>query len=131
VGTKVANPTSRPTRKGWPNHPLEFKRSLAQRACEPGVSVSKLTQEHGINANQLFKWRRHYRAGLFDAANAALLPVAVVEAPVQTASSESSPMPVAPAVQHGIEIAFADCTVRVGEQTDLATLRAVVALLRR
>ena len=117
----MANPTNRPSRKGRPNHPLDFKRTLAQRACEPGVSVSKLAQEHGINANQLFKWRRHYRAGLFGAADAALLPVAVVD----------SPLPVAPPVQHGIEIAFADCTVRVGEQADLATLLAVVALLRR
>ena len=129
----MANPINRPTRKGRPNHPLEFKRTLAQRACEPGVSVSvsKLAQEHGINANQLFKWRRHYRAGLFGAADAALLPVAVVEASVATASSESSPLPVTPAVQHGIEIAFDDCTVRVGQHADLAMLRAVVALLRR
>ena len=127
----MANPINRPTRKGRPNHPLEFKRTLAQRACEPGVSVSKLAQEHGINANQLFKWRRHYRAGLFGAADAALLPVAVVEAPVETASSEPSPLPVTPAAQHGIEIAFDDCTVRVGEQADLAMLRAVVTLLRR
>jgi transposase len=131
VGIKVANPTNRPTRKGRPNHPLEFKRTLAQRACEPGVSVSKLAQEHGINANQLFKWRRHYRAGLFGAADVALLPVAVVEATVERESPKSSPLPVTPAVQHGIEIAFDDCTVRVGEQADLAMLRAVVTLLRR
>jgi hypothetical protein len=43
----------------------------------------------------------------------------------------ASPLPAAPTVQRGIEIAFDDCTVRVGEQADLATLRAVVALLRR
>jgi transposase len=131
VGTKVANPTNRPSRKGRPNHPLDFKRTLAQRACEPGVSVSKLAQEHGINANQLFKWRRHYRAGLFGAADAPLLPVTVVAAPTDTALVEPSPSTVAPPVQHGIEIAFADCTVRVGEHADLAMLRAVVALLRR
>ena len=110
----MANPTNRPTRKGRPNPPLEFKRPLAQRACEPGVSVSKLAQEHGINANQLFKWRRHYRAGLLGAADAALLSVAVVEASVETASSASPPLPAAPPVQDSIEIAFADCTVRVG-----------------
>lgn len=127
----MANPINRPTRKGWPNHPLEFKRALAQRACEPGVSVSKLAQEHGINANQLFKWRRHYRAGLFGTADAALLPVAVVEATVETASSVSPPLPAGAATQHGIEIAFADCTVRVGEHADLAMLRAVVGMLRR
>ncbi|MFM5523920.1 transposase [Aeromonas jandaei] len=28
------------------------------QGCQPGVSVSKLAQEHGVNANLLFKWRR-------------------------------------------------------------------------
>lgn len=127
----MANPTNRPTRKGRPNHPLEFKRTLAQRACEPGVSVSKLAQEHGINANQLFKWRRHYRAGLFDTGQAPLLPITVIDAPKEAAAAQPSPLPGTPATQRGIEIAFADCTVRVGEHVDLAMLRAVVALLRR
>ncbi|WP_229522062.1 transposase [Massilia antarctica] len=51
-------------RKGRPNYPAEFKRQLAVAACEPGISVSKLAQEHGVNANMLFKWRRDLRAGL-------------------------------------------------------------------
>lgn len=123
--------SNRPTRKGRPNHPLEFKRDLAQRACVAGISVSKLAQEHGINANQLFKWRRDYRSGLLVAADAALLPVAVVESGVQATSSAVPSMSAAPAAQHGIDIVFADCTVRVGERADLAALRTVVALLRR
>jgi len=127
----VANPINRPSRKGRPNHSLEFKRALAQRACEPGVSVSKLAQEHGVNANLLFKWRRHYRAGLFGTADVPLLSVAVVDASKEAAAAAPPPLPAAPAAQRGIEIAFADCTVRAGEHADLATLRAVVALLRR
>ncbi|WP_370570065.1 transposase [Serratia sp. OS31] len=27
-------------------------------SCEPGVSISKLALENGINANLLFKWRQ-------------------------------------------------------------------------
>ncbi|WP_404988028.1 transposase [Caballeronia sp. LZ043] len=48
------------TRGGSPNHSPEFRRRLAEAACEPGVSVSKLAREHGIKANMLFKWRRRY-----------------------------------------------------------------------
>lgn len=63
--TLATNGITRVTRKGRPNHPLDFKRHLAALACEPGISVAKLALEHGINANLLFKWRRHYRAGWF------------------------------------------------------------------
>lgn len=66
VGTKSAtNGRVQVTRKGCPNHPIDFKRRLAGLACEPGISVAKLALEHGVNANLLFKWRRHYRAGRF------------------------------------------------------------------
>ena len=66
VGTTLAtNGITRVTRKGRPNYPVDFKRHLAALACEPGISVAKLAFEHSLNANLLFKWRRHYRAGLF------------------------------------------------------------------
>nr|WP_227739578.1 transposase [Burkholderia thailandensis] len=48
----------RTSRKGIPNHPVEFRRKLAKLACEPGVSVARLAMEHGVNTNLLFKWRR-------------------------------------------------------------------------
>src|SRR4029077_20111678 len=55
----------RASRKGCPNHPIEFKRQLAALACEPNVSVAKLALKHGLNANLLFRWRRQYRSGDF------------------------------------------------------------------
>lgn len=58
---------NRTTRKGRPNYPIDFKRSVAVLACVPSVSVAKLALKHGINANLIFKWRRHYRAGKFGA----------------------------------------------------------------
>jgi len=42
-------------RKGCPNYPPEFKQRLVAASCEPGVSISKLALENGINANLLFK----------------------------------------------------------------------------
>ena len=46
------------SRKGRANYSREFKQRLVDAANQPGVSVSKLAQEHGVNANLLFKWRR-------------------------------------------------------------------------
>jgi transposase len=133
VGTKVSIEAKRPSRKGRANHPIEFKRRLAQRACEPGGSVSQLAQEHGINANMLFKWRRHYRAGLFDevSASPALLPVSVVSATPNRSIVEPRPVRTQAAPQAGIEIIFTDCTVRIGSHVDMGTLRAVLTQLRR
>jgi transposase len=126
----MSNEAKRSTRKGRPNHPIEFKRRLAQQACEPDVSVSQLAQAHGVNANLLFKWRRHYRAGLFDAP-AALLPVSLVAAPVTSRNSQPPATPAETAPHAGIEIAFDDCTLRIGSVADMKLVRAVLALLRR
>ena len=60
--TLTTSGITRLTRKGRPNYPIDFECHLAALACEPVISVAKLALEHGINANMLFKWRRHYRA---------------------------------------------------------------------
>jgi transposase len=133
----LSKEASVPSRKGRPNHPLDFKRRLAQQACEAGVSVSRLAREHGINANMLFKWRRHYRQGLFDETVevAALLPVSIATSPSPTPASPVGPAALAavpdPAASAAIEIVFRDCTVRVDGSANLKTLRAVLALLRQ
>lgn len=129
----MSNEAKPSTRKGRPNHPVEFKRRLAQQACEAGVSVSRLAQEHGVNANLLFKWRRHYRAGLFDdtAPPTTLLPVSITQEPAQQAQAEPLPPACSPAPDAGIQIAFNDCTVRIGSAADMKVLRAVLTLLRQ
>ncbi|WP_249221569.1 transposase [Cupriavidus sp. KK10] len=79
--------------QGSRNHPIELKRRLAEAACVPGVSVSKLALEHGLNVNMVFRWRRMYRAGHFGPPEVAhdplLLPVIV--APAVDASSDLPP----------------------------------------
>lgn len=131
-------------RKRRPNFSTDFKRQLAQQASAPGVSVSHLAQQHGINVNMLFKWRRHLVAGLFDTPRSAqvMLPVAIVDAPVPetpmpASTREAAPMPIAaPAgtasgLRYGvIEIQIADATVRFEGPADLPTLRSVLQMLR-
>jgi transposase len=125
-------------KKKHPNYSLEFKKRLARSACAPGVSVSQLALEHGINANMLFSWRKKYEAGLFDdqlERDTTLLPVAVIDTPQQVLRPYQEPRPASPAVATEqskgiIEIKFADAVVRVDGHADVATLRAVLQLLR-
>ena len=129
MGTTVDTVGQPNNRKGHPNYPAEFKQRLAKAACEPGVSVSKLAQQHEINVNMLFKWRRDLRAGLLTESEsgsqqAHLLPVVIQRAParatrVSTASSTSM-----------IEIIIADAVVRVGAGTDATLLALVLHSLR-
>lgn len=67
------------SRKGRANYSREFKQRLVDAANQPGVSVSKLAQEHGVNANLLFKWRRDAKAKA-----PALYPIELVLPPSST-----------------------------------------------
>ena len=133
VGTKVSTEVKRSGRKGRPNYPKDFKLSLAQQACEPGVSVSKLALSHGINANQLFKWRRHYRAGLFGTLSeqsGSLLPVSVIDCD-EYKQATTSVRPDQPGAAAFIEVRLTDAVVRVSNGVEAETLRSVLELLRR
>lgn len=133
VGTKLATiGRVRVTRKGCPNHPIDFKRRLAGLACEPGVSVAKLALEHGVNANLLFKWRRHYRAGKF---GMPLTEHIATEMPQLLAVLTTVPMlpqeaaPSAGGPRAEIEIILSGATVRVRGAVDAPMLTTVLDCL--
>jgi transposase len=114
-------------RKGRSNFPTEFRHRLATAARKAGVSVSKLAQQHGINANMLFKWRRDLHAGLLTESKsqpAHLLPVVVQRAEaLQAHPSVTSSASI-------IEIVIADAVVRVSAGTYAALLQLVLHSLR-
>ena len=43
------------SRRSWP---LEEKRRIVEEAFRPGVSVADVARRHGLNANQVFNWRK-------------------------------------------------------------------------
>ncbi|MGC8209021.1 IS66-like element accessory protein TnpA [Ralstonia pseudosolanacearum] len=128
MGTTVATEApKRRSRKGIPNHALEFRRQLAKLACEPGVSVARLAMEHGLNPNLVFKWRRALRAGEYDPVG--LLPV-TVEAPAQEIE-QPVPAPVGSAVPAGaIEISVGNTRMRIEGSPDEGTLPPALRMLR-
>jgi len=56
---------------------VEQKRQMVKETLKPGASVAIIARRHGINANQLFSWRRQYRRGALE----------LVDAPVDEAAS--------------------------------------------
>jgi len=65
------------------------KRRIAELTFEPGASVALVARAHGVNANQVFKWRRALTRGELSepaTASTSLLPV-VVAAPSEVVSA--------------------------------------------
>ena len=50
----------------------ELKRQIVEETLVPGASVARVARAHGVNANQVFAWRRQYERGLLKPRNRAL-----------------------------------------------------------
>jgi transposase len=58
----------------------EERRQIVEETLQPGASVAVIARQHGVNANQVFQWRKLYREGRMDLRPAAeLLPVRIAE----------------------------------------------------
>src|SRR5580658_10835699 len=56
------------------------RRQVAEESLQPGASVAVVARRHGVNANQVFHWRKLYREGRLDLKPAAeLVPVRIAE----------------------------------------------------
>jgi transposase len=42
------------------------RRQIVEESLEPGASVAVIARSHGVNANQVFHWRKLYREGQLD-----------------------------------------------------------------
>ena len=57
------------------------RRQIVEETLEPGASVAVIARQHGVNANQVFYWRKLYREGRLELEPAAaqLVPVRISE----------------------------------------------------
>ncbi len=104
---------------------------MVKETLEPGASIAKVALRHGVNANQVFQWRRLYRDGKLGAspANAIkLLPVSVSEddrVPKSEPVEEVAPSSGAIYIELPGEV-----QIRVEGSVDTAVVRAVLNSLR-
>ena len=103
-------------------HSLEFKRSAVEASSQPSASIAGVAMAHGINANQLHKWRKLLRPKPA-VGELQILPV--------TISREAEPAQTLQAAAEGsIDIQLPKARLLVRGQVDLDVLQTVLAALR-
>lgn len=123
-------------RKRWS---VEEKRRIVELTLEHGASVARVAQAEGVNANQVFLWRRAYRNGELASggSSSALLPVLigsdVASVPEIASEAETEPAEAGPAQPSGaIHIELPGrAMISVERGADCALLRTVLESLRR
>src|SRR5438876_9666022 len=107
------------------------KRRIVEETLIEGASVARVARAHGINANQVFGWRRLYLAGrLEERKPMKLLPVRVSESlpaplPVEHSSADfAKPQP------GTIHIELRQAQVRIEGNADPALVRMLLECLR-
>ena len=111
------------------HHEPALKRSIVEETLKPGASVARIARKHGINANQVFLWRKANREGLLPEPTPTLLPVAIAP----SAASEPLPGPLSdhPADTGYLTIEFGHIRVRIEGRPDAEILRLVLAELQQ
>lgn len=142
----AAQPVSQPRTKRH-YRTVDERRRIVEETLVPGTSVAAVARAHGVNANQVFAWRKMYDAGLLgstasvsirdaSASCVRLLPVTVVDG-----AENKHPAPVAVSRECGvdrkavvapgsIEITLARAQVRITGPVDAGVLRVVLECLR-
>ena len=111
-------------RGAYRHHLPEFKRAVVEETLRPGASVALIARQHGINANQVFHWRKLHREGLLGDASSAMLPVTIEpEVAADQANSEQA--------SGSLLIESGRLRLRIDGRPDAETLRVVLAELLR
>jgi len=105
---------------------VEEKRRVVEETLGPGASVARVARAHGVNANQVFAWRRLYRQGLLEDANR-LLPVRVVDTPTAGQAARSRSESRRPSGM--IQLELPKGHLRISGRVDTEALRVVLEKL--
>jgi len=112
----------------------EEKRRIVEQTLSSGLSVASLARQHGVNANQLFYWRKLYQAGQLGGdersaeACVRLLPVSVESDKPFEAEAEQSGS-AAPSITISIEIP-GRALVSLEGAVDAKMIRTILESLR-
>jgi transposase len=110
---------------------VEERRLIVEETLEAGASVARVAMKYGVNANQVFKWRRLHESGRLGTRPASvvqLLPVRVAEEqPAATSEPTATPL----SREGSIEIELpGHIRIKLGGHVDAAMVRLVLKSLR-
>jgi|SRR6267154_2924014 len=107
------------------------KRRIVEETLVEGASVARVARAHGINANQVFGWRRLYLGGRLGDRKPAmkLLPVRVSES-LPTLPAERGSADFAKLQPGRIHIELRQAQVRIEGSADPALVRVLLECLR-
>ncbi len=108
------------------------KRRIIEETLAPGASVAKVARTHGVNANQVFGWRRLYLAGRLGEPKAGikLLPVRVSESQAAPVIVEHRVADCSQSQAGTIHIELRQAKVRIEGSADPALVRVLLECLR-
>jgi transposase len=105
------------------------KRQIVQLALESGASVAEVARAQGVNANQVFKWRRAFERGELVETCSALIPVTVSSASETSHEPEQAPQIHSAGAIH-IELP-GRAMISVESGADQVLLRSILESLRK
>ena len=118
-----------PKRQQWS---IAEKRRIVEETLVRGVSVARVARAHGVNANQVFYWRKLFQAGrLGGSCTAQLLPVRIQREASPAALTLSEPRSSVPTFSGTIHIELRHAQVRVEGAADPSLLRVLLECLGR
>jgi transposase len=111
------------------------RRQIVEETLKAGASVSQVARAHDVNTNQVFYWRRQYRAGWFEEITkraTALVPVKVVRSAGATLQATGRREKVKESNYGGsIDIDLGHARVRIEGAADPECVRATLEGLVR
>jgi|SRR5271170_8118142 len=108
------------------------KRRIVEETLVEGASVARVARAHGVNANQVFGWRRLYLAGRLGDRKPGmkLLPVRVSESVPAPLPMERRSADLAKPQTGTIHIELRQAQVRIEGSADPALVRVLLECLR-
>jgi transposase len=136
TSTQIVTAKTAPTGKRQ-RRSIAEKRRIVEETLVEGASVARVARAHGVNANQVFYWRKLHQTGKLGTSDGVrLLPVRVKqESRPRTISHqgpESFPASSSPNLSSGtIHIDLRQAQVRIEGNADPALLRVLLECLGR
>jgi transposase len=95
-----------------------------EETLAPGASVARVARAHGVNANQVFAWRRQYRQALLGSEKRGIPGLLAVR--VAEAGAHASDVPIGRTPSGTIQIELPKGQLRLTGVVDAETLRVVL-----